>query len=357
MRIISRRRQNIKTIFHLTIRGMDEKNVHHGAQMNKMGKSGQPRNPGTDMGAWILLGLLSHSAWGGYPVLARYLQKVHHLSTMSMAAMTNTLATILILAFMRKKIDLRTLTPRQVLVLSFLVISRGVTNLYASRFTYATTVQLFSLLAPFVVAFLSLRLYKEPLPKHTMAALAVSLVGSIAMIYGAAPEGASGLGGNNHGLGILLAAVSGGLLAFYMIFVKDRGRTGSSSETMAFIQFSSLALFMGFGSLAAGEDWRPWLEIAPSGILAYAVFALGVLLFGTVMQNNSLKHLGAPMYSTLQAWRLLSTILYSWLILGEGIQTLWQAAGTVLVMATITLYTLSQNRGGSRAILGGGNGL
>ena len=114
---------------------------------------------------------------------------------------------------------------------------------------------------------------------------------------------------------------------------------------------------MGFGSLAAGEDWSPWLEIAPSGILAYAVFALGVLLFGTVMQNNSLKHLGAPMYSTLQAWRLLSTILYSWLILGEGIQTLWQAAGTVLVMATITLYTLSQNRGGSRAILGGGNGL
>jgi len=325
--------------------------------MNKSHPGGAAGLASSDTGAWILLGLLSHSAWGGYPVLARYLQKVHHLGTMSMSAMTNILATILIVAFMGKKIDLKTITPKQVLILSFLVISRGLTNLYASRFTYATTVQLFSLLAPLLVAFLSLKLYKEPLPRYTFATLMISLAGSLAMIYGAAPSGSSNFGGNDHVLGIALSAVSGGLLAFYMIFIKNRGRTGSSSETMAFIQFASLALFMSCGSLAAGEDWSPWLSIAPSGILAYAAFAIGVLLFGTIMQNNALKHLGAPLYSTLQAWRLLSTIFYSWLILGEGIETFWQAAGTILVMATITLYTLSQNRGRRSAISGGGDGL
>jgi drug/metabolite transporter (DMT)-like permease len=336
---------------------MSEKYVQYGAQMNSGIKNDKSRSYSADIGMWIFLGLASHSAWGGYPVLSRYLQKVHHLGTMSMATMTNTLATILILLFMRKKIDLKTLTPKQILILSFLVISRGVTMLYASRFTFATTVQLFSMLAPFVVAFLSLKFYKEPLPRHTLAALAVSLVGSIAMIFGATPQGVSNFSGNNHGLGILLSAVSGSLLAFYMIFVKDRGRTGSSSETMAFIQFTSLAVFMGCGSFVVGEDWSPWLKIAPSGIVAYIAFTLGVLLFGTVMQNNSLKHLGAPMYSTLQAWRLLSTIFYSWIILGEGIETLWQAIGTVMVMATITLYTLSQNQSRRRTVIGGRNGL
>lgn len=310
-------------------------------------------------GTWIILALLSHSAWGGYPVLARYLQNVHHIGTMSMAAMTNSLAAILILLFMRKRIDLRTMSPAQALILSLLVIARGTTNLYASRFTYATTVQLFSLMAPFLVAFVSLKLYKEPLPRHTVAALSVSLIGSVAMIYGASPPGPAGAAGGGQALGILLAAISGGLLAFYMLFIRQGGSsgarpgastgasTGASSETMAFIQFFSLAVFMGGGSLAVGEDWSPWLGIAPSGIIAYLAFALGVLLFGTVMQNNALKHLGAPRYSTLQAWRLLSTIAYSWLILGEGIETAWQAAGTVVVMATITLYTLFS---------GGGNG-
>ncbi|HEY9054074.1 MAG TPA: DMT family transporter [Rectinemataceae bacterium] len=324
--------------------------------MNKLGQKLQSRLPSADFGSWIVLGLISHSAWGGYPVLARYLQKIHHLGTMSMAAMTNTLAAILIVAFMGKKIDLKTITLKQALILAFLVISRGLTNLYASRFTYATTVQLFSLLAPFIVALLSFKLYREPLPRHTIVALVVSLAGSIAMIYGATPSRASNLGGNDHPLGIALAAVSGALLAFYMIFIKNRGKTGSSAETMAFIQFASLALFMCCGSVIAKEEWNPWLVIAPSGILAYTAFALGVLLFGTVMQNKALKHLGAPMYSTLQAWRLLSTIIYSWVILGERIETLWQAIGTITVVATITLYTVSQNALWRRAASGGDDG-
>jgi drug/metabolite transporter (DMT)-like permease len=287
---------------------------------------------------------------------------------MSLATMTNSLASIAALILLGSRIKLKGIPIKEMLILVFIVVARGLTNLYASKFTLATTVQLFSLLAPFLVAALSRWFFKEPLPKHTVAALFLSLVGSAAMIYSAGPAGgaagavassaaASGAAAQvavaRNALGIGLAVVSGLLLAFYMLFIKEESKKGRSAETLAFIQFASLAVCMGTGSLAAGENWKPWLSLAPSGIAAYLVFAFGVLLIGTVVQNNAIRHLGAPTYSTLQAWRLLSTIAYSWLLLGEGINTFWQAAGTLLVMATITWYTLSQ-RQRTRAAASGG---
>jgi drug/metabolite transporter (DMT)-like permease len=324
--------------------------------MNKSTIAAKPAAPST--GAWILLGLLSHSAWGGYPVLARYLQNSHHIGTMSLATMTNSLAAIAAVIILGPRIKLRGIPFKEMLILAFIVVARGLTNLYASKFTYATTVQLFSLLAPFVVAWISKRLYKESLPRYTIAALILSLAGSAAMIYGAGPAGggagaASAAAAGRNALGIGLAAVSGLLLAFYMLFIKEESKKGRSAETLAFIQFASLAVCMGTGSLAVGESWKPWLSLAPSGIAAYLTFAFGVLLIGTVIQNNAIRNLGAPTYSTLQAWRLLSTIAYSWLLLGEGIETFWQGAGTFTVMATITWYTLSQRQRARAAASGG----
>jgi drug/metabolite transporter (DMT)-like permease len=307
--------------------------------------------------AWILMGILSHGAWGGYPVFARYLQNVHHIGTMSLAAMTNTLATVVVLVFLSRKIHLSTVSPRDLLTFSLIFVARGLTNLYASRFTYATTVQLISLLTPFIVAFMSKTLYREPLPGHTFAALLLSLVGSAAMILGAGPGAPAGaLLGNTAGehlLGIGLAIASSILLAFYMLSIKDIGRKGTNSETLAFIQFAGLGICMGTGSLLVGESWKPWLVLPPSGLIAYLGFAFGVLLFGTIVQNNALRRLGAPAYATLQATRLLSTIGLSWAILGEGIVSIWQAAGTMTVMATITWFTFSQKIERDKLKLGG----
>jgi len=337
----------------LTDISIDEINVQEVAQLNKSPLGARTALPagkpgGTSITTWMFLGLLSHSAWGGYPVLARYLQNTHHIGTMSLATMTNTLATLIMLALMAPRIKLGTVNLKEMALLIVIVVARGVTNLYASRFTYATNVQLLSLMAPFVVAYLSKTFFKEPLPTRTGMALVLSLIGSVAMISGAVGA-AGGKATLLNWVGIGLASVSGILLAFYMIFIKDAGRRGVSAETLAFIQFASLAVCMGSGSLLVGEDWRPWLSLPFAGIAAYFAFALGVLLLGTIVQNNALKHLGAPTYSTIQAWRLLSTIAYSWLLLGEGISTLTQAAGTLLVMATVTWYMILQKRERDRA--------
>jgi drug/metabolite transporter (DMT)-like permease len=294
---------------------------------------------------WVLFAIISHTAWGAYPVLSRYLQNTHHIATMSLSAMTNILAVILLLVFLARSVDIKTLGIGELIVFGLIVVSRGLLNLYASRLTYATNVQLFSLLAPFIVAFLSKTFLKEALPKHTGLALLLSLVGSVLLIFGA--PGAVPLTkaqGLSNWIGIGLSIIGGILLAFLMLAIKHVSKKGASAETLAFVQFASLAGCMSAGSVVVGENWKPWLSLPPSGIAAYLAFALIVLLMGTILQNNSVKHLGAATYSTIQAWRLTSTIAFSWLLLGEGIATFWQGLGAFIVMATVTGYMYSQKR-------------
>ena len=295
--------------------------------------------------AWVLFAVISHTAWGGYPVLARYLQNTHHISTMSLSAMTNILAVVMLLILMARSVDLKTVGIKELLVYAFIVVARALLNLYAARLTYATNVQLFSLLAPFIVAFLSKTFLKEALPKYTGLALCFSLIGSLLMIFGASGAAAATKAqGISNWIGIGLSIIGGILLAFLMLAIKHAGKKGASAETLAFVQFAALALCMTGGSVAVGEDWKPWFSLPPSGVIAYLAFALVVLLLGTILQNNSVKHLGAATYSTIQAWRLTSAIAFSWILLGEGIVTFWQGLGAFIVIATVTGYMLSQKR-------------
>jgi hypothetical protein len=45
---------------------------------------------------WGLLALGAHTAWGLYPPMARYLQTVSHIPTMSLAAVGNTVVLLLL---------------------------------------------------------------------------------------------------------------------------------------------------------------------------------------------------------------------------------------------------------------------
>jgi drug/metabolite transporter (DMT)-like permease len=300
---------------------------------------------GEAAGIWLLLAMVSHTAWGGYPVLVRYLQHVHRMPTMGLSAATNLLAFVILFIWKKSRIDFRVLGVRDFLLFGGVVAVRGLTNIYGPRLTFATTVQLFSLLSPFVVALLGKKLLGESLPKFTVAALLCSLAGSLFMVLGGPVSG--GVGGNDplsNWIGIFLSFFGGILMAFLMMDIKLLTRKGASAETLAITQFGSMALFMSVGSIMVGEPIDPWFHLPVSGIAAFLAFALIVILSGTMLQNRAVDHLGAASYSTMQAWRLAATIAISWLLLGEGIDTVWQGVGALIVMATVTLYMVSQKR-------------
>lgn len=295
---------------------------------------------------WILLALISHMAWGAYPVLARYLQQRHGINTMSLSAMANILALIFLYFIFRKQIDLKSIKPSDLFSYVAILISRNTLNLYSVRFTVATNVQLFSLLAPFLVAIFSATIYKEKLPRKTIPALALSVFGSILIIVGDISrwKTISQAQNNKNVLGIVLSIFGGILLAFLMLEIRRIGKKGVSAETLAFFQFAPLTAFMGIGSFVLKEDWTPWFGLTVSGLLAFLAFVFIVLLLGTILQNNAIRRLGAPIYSTIQAIRLVATIGFSLLILDEGITNIVQGAGVVIVMITITWYMVSQSK-------------
>jgi type VI protein secretion system component VasK len=54
--------------------------------------------------------------------------------------------------------------------------------------------------------------------------------------------------------------------------------------------------------------------------------------------------LGAPLVSSVMAWRLIATLALAAILLGERLDSWWQALGAVMVMITITGYLWRQAR-------------
>ena len=74
----------------------------------------------------------------------------------------------------------------------------------------------------------------------------------------------------------------------------------------------------------------------------FAVFTLGVLAGANLGQIGALRHLGAPLVSSLLGWRLVSALIIAGVLLGERLTSLWQVMGALIVLVTITWYLWQQ---------------
>jgi drug/metabolite transporter (DMT)-like permease len=97
-------------------------------------------------------------------------------------------------------------------------------------------------------------------------------------------------------------------------------------------------------SFLVGEDWSRWWTIGTTDWLVFGAFSFGVLLGANMVQIGALRHLGAPLVSTLMAWRLVSALIVAALLLGERLTSLWQGMGALIVLVTITWYLSRQAR-------------
>lgn len=143
-------------------------------------------------------------------------------------------------------------------------------------------------------------------------------------------------------LGIVLACVSTVILALYMIVVRRTAQHDVPSEAVFVTQVVALASVTLLLSFLVGEEWGHWGALGPADWLVFAAFSLGVLLGANVTQIGALRHLGAPLVSTLMAWRLVSALVIAALLLGERLTSPSQVCGAVIVLVTITWYLSRQ---------------
>lgn len=302
---------------------------------------------------WLVVALASEVGWSAFPVLARYLQTVSRLPSLALLAGGNALAFAVLALVILPRIDLRVFRSRLLWFFALIVVARSTTNVLATRFTLAILVQLVTLSTPFVVALLSALLLGERLPHATGRVLAISLLGALLIIRG-------GFGaGDVHitlvtrdWLGIGLALASSGFLATYMILIRRSVHHRLPGESVLIMRVIALVAVTTPTSLILGEDWSRWGALRPSDWAVFAVFSLGVLLAAALGQVGAIRHLGAPLVSSLQPGRLVLVLLLSALLLGERLTSPLQALGALLVVTTLTWYLWKQRDKGQRSDAG-----
>lgn len=293
---------------------------------------------------WVAAALGAHTGWGAYPVFARYLQTVSRLPSMSLLFAGNVIALAILSVVLLPRLDWRVFFRTHVLWLfAGIVVMRAITNLLAARYTLAIYVQLITLMTPFVVALLSATIFRDRIPPYTGRAITLALAGSIMMMSGDIGQAGVRLAlTSSDWLGIGLAITSMLFLALYMIVVRRTAQDDVPAEAVFFTQLITVTIATLSISLLIGEEWTRWQTLQLPDWLIFAGFSLGVLLGANVAQISALRHLGAPMVSSLLAWRLVSALIVAGLLLNEQLTSIWQVVGAGIVLITITWYLWQQ---------------
>jgi drug/metabolite transporter (DMT)-like permease len=318
--------------------------------------------------------LLTHILFGLHPVFSRYLQYKAKLPSLSLVSCLYGIGLILYLPkalydlwiLIRKyksdffKMQVVPLLKNWILwVFVIDVALRSVTNILASRFTSATFVQLITLSTPFMVSFLSCIFLRERVSIATIICMVVTIIGGILLILAGSNPSKSGnyefhwtidfskIGQNltwDDLIGIATAATSSFLLAVYMVLVRYSGKAkpelSLSRNTLFFWQLLSCSFIFLPVSFAIQEDWSKYGELDAVGWIVFFAFGIFVFFLANLTNIYAISTMGAPKTSSILALRLVSTLLFSYILLGELLNNFWQIFGAVLVIIAISAYMI-----------------
>ncbi len=214
-------------------------------------------------------------------------------------------------------------------------------NDLALRFTKAYIVQLINLLAPFFVILFNRLLKQSALPKYTVLAITLSVIGASLMIFGGLQnQSFQNIFTPEDGLGIFLAFLGTIGIAAYMMIVKRGEQIGLPFEVVYISQVGSMMIFMSLMSISFGENWSAFRFMDWRGVAALLFNAIGVEIGCKLGNITVLRKLGAPLVSSMLAVRLVAALFLgglSW----EQLSSFIQWGGVLLVVVTITGYLTS----------------
>ena len=220
----------------------------------------------------------------------------------------------------------------------------GLTGYYLASFldfaglayVTASLERLILYLNPTLVLLLGLVLYKRRVTRMQALGMAISYSG-VLLVFGHEIQ----LAGSNVALGSLLVFLSAVSYAVYLVYSGEMVRrlgslrlVGLATSVACLLCIAQFLLLRPLGAMAVAPE-VVWLSVL-NATLCTAVPVLMVMM--------AIERIGATMAAQTGMVGPMSTILMGVLILGEPF-TAWIAAGTVLVIAGIFVFT----RGGQRA--------
>jgi drug/metabolite transporter (DMT)-like permease len=274
-------------------------------------------------------------------VLVRYLQAVGNLPTFSILVVASFAVLVVMGRYLMQHTDARTYRQPLFWVFGLIVVMRSVTNVASARFTLSIYVQLITQATPFIVILFSTLLFREKIPRFTLPAVSIALVGALMMIgtgFGSVADDPT----RRDWLGVSLAVTSVILLGMYMVLVRRSVRHSISGESLLLIQMVGILIFSGVMTLVVREDWGRYANLDMTGWVVLGLYVFLVFLGGNLGQIHAIRHIGASFHSTMLASRLISAFIFGWLLLGEQLESVWQVAGAAIVLVTITWFLWQQ---------------
>jgi drug/metabolite transporter (DMT)-like permease len=293
---------------------------------------------------WVSIALGAHAAWGLYPVLARYLQTESLLPTFSILALGNLFVLLTAGRYLWRNTELSAFRMPLLWLFGLIVVLRATTNIASARYTLSIYVQLITQATPFIVILMSTLLFREKLPRFTIPAVILSVIGAVLMVGSDFGGGVANDPTRQDWLGVGLAMTSVIMLSTYMVLVRRTVTTATniSGEALLLVQLVSIIVVTGAMSLFRGEDWTQYTRIGATDWAIMLAFSFVVFLGANLGQIQAIRQLGAPFVSSLLASRLISALIFGGLLLGEQLQSMWQVLGAGIVAVTITWYLWKQ---------------
>lgn len=294
---------------------------------------------------WILLAILVHVVIGGTMAPLRYAQTIVGLPALGMVAIGDLIAFTIMAVFTIPKVKKEYWRSKTLWLMVFIVVTRTIFWTLSGRYTQTYLAQMVNLLAPFFVVLFDRFVNKSKLPRFTLPAITLSMIGGLLLIFGGLQDQPMvGLLTQSDWIGLGLALLATFGIAAYMVIVKYGQRVGLPFEAVYISQVGSIGVVVLILSLIFREDWSPFLQVDWKSILVVLFYAVGMEIGVKMAHITVIRKLGAPMVSSLLAVRLVSAIIFSWMLLGERPESLLQWVGAGIVVLTITWY-LSQQDG------------
>lgn len=294
---------------------------------------------------WLIAALLGHTAWGIYPVLARYLQIEAGLPGLTLLTIANGFAMLVMIVVVAIRGEFHQLFIRAGWMVALFAALRAITNVLAARYAPAAQVTLIGLITPPLVAIMGKLWFDDPPPPRTALVLGISMLGTIIMLSAEMQEPSFWQSSSDSSwVGIVLAITSSVMLALYMLSVRRTYKYQISSEATFLLQLIAVvgaSIPLSFG---IKEDWSAWQQLSPTHWIAFITFALGIVIGANLMQVYTLRKLGAPLVTSVQAWRLPVAAIASGFIIGEWLTMPAEYIGALITAGSVTWYLVSQRQ-------------
>lgn len=308
-------------------------------------------------GVWMFEAFIVHTIWGGmsqiscsltcpaYTPLARYLQTGDaSLPTFSLLFFVSLAVYLFFSLFFVPKVGFGWIKQKKLWIFALVTACRSFTNIASTRFTKAVYVQLIALLTPFFVGLLSRLWLKEPLPRFTIPAFSLSLIGALLMLSsGNLSNGSFFSLTVSDGIGISLALISVIFLAWCLVFIRHLQHTHKMrAGDILLSQFMVTTLLSPVASLILREDWTMWKFLSPIGWVVFGCF-IAIFVSGNILQQHAIEKLGsATLASSPLPWRLAISLLLGIVMLDENLTSILQLFGMLIVLVAVGGYLLLQ---------------